>query len=330
MRTSSKTDITLCITSAGRRVQLMRTLRKDAMDLGLRPRFLALDREPAMSAACQEAELVEAVPACADPGYVDAVLNACVRHGVTMVIPTIDLDLQHLADAADRMRDQGVSPLISQPAAIKVARNKQLTSSVLAAQGVPTPITYSLLEVMVSPETAIFPAVIKPMDGSSSKGLHYMSNWDDLPRPTPDAARTLFQERCIGTEYTVNAYVDGAGVLRCAVPHVRLEVRGGEVSKAKTHRRFDLLEMARKVASALPGLRGPFCFQCIDTKSGPRIFEINARFGGGYPLAHAAGARFGKWALQEHLGLTPDFNDEWQSGVLMIRYDDAFFTTQQS
>lgn len=320
---SNTQDITLCLAAAGRRVHLMETLRADAAALGLRTRFLALDRDPGLSAACHAADVAEPVPACADPGYVDAVLSACRRHGASMVIPTIDLDLQVFADAAGRMRSEGVSPLISQPSATKVARDKQLTASALAAAGVPVPVTLSLAEAMAAPSSAAFPSVIKPMDGSSSKGLHYLSDWKDLPNPPPDGSRTLFQERCVGPEYTVNAYVDAGGALRCAVPHRRLEVRGGEVSKARTERRQDLLEIARKVVAAVPGLRGPFCFQCIDTARGPRVFEINARFGGGYPLAHAAGATFGKWALQEHLGLGCAAADEWSDGLLMLRYDDA-------
>lgn len=326
---TSPKQITIALAAAGRRVHLMRTLRKDAMDLGLIPRFLALDHAPAMSTACYEAELAEAVPPCGDPAYVNAVLAACRRHGASIVIPTIDLDLQVLADAADRMKVEGVSPLISHPGAIKVARDKQLTSSVLDSMGVPVPATFSLSQAMSSPASAPFPAILKPMDGSNSKGLHYLSSWDDLPKPHPDEALTLFQERCMGPEYTVNAYVDAGGILRCVVPHRRLEVRGGEVSKARTERRPDLLELASKVVVAVPGLRGPFCFQCIDTDRGPRVFEINARFGGGYPLAHAAGATFGKWALQEHLGLEPDCHDEWSDGLVMLRYDEAFFIPKQ-
>lgn len=328
--TSKNRDMVVCITAAGRRVQLMRTLRKDAIDLGLRPRFLALDQVPTMSAACQEAEIVNAVPACDEPGYVQAVIDACRRHGATMVIPTIDLDLQVLAEAAERMESEGISPLISQPMAIKVARNKLLTSSVLASMGVLVPATLLLSEAMAAPTSAPFPAIIKPVDGSSSKGLHYLSGWEDLPKPAPVGDHTLFQEHCIGPEFTVNAYVDAYGVLRCVVPHRRIEVRGGEVNKGRTERRPDLLDIARKVVAAVPGLRGPFCFQCIVTDNGPKVFEINARFGGGYPLAHAAGATFGKWAIQEHLGIEPDFHDEWTDGLLMLRYDDAFFIPRES
>jgi carbamoyl-phosphate synthase large subunit len=57
------------------------------------------------------------------------------------------------------------------------------------------------------------------------------------------------------------------------------------------------------------------------------VFEINARFGGGYPLAHQAGATFSQWLLEEVAGLPATANDRWQDGVLMLRYDSAVFSS---
>jgi carbamoyl-phosphate synthase large subunit len=57
----------------------------------------------------------------------------------------------------------------------------------------------------------------------------------------------------------------------------------------------------------------------------PALFEINARFGGGYPIAHHAGATFTKWLLEEAAGMPSSANNEWRSGVRMLRYDQAVF-----
>jgi carbamoyl-phosphate synthase large subunit len=67
------------------------------------------------------------------------------------------------------------------------------------------------------------------------------------------------------------------------------------------------------------------CFQAIDTADGPKVFEINARFGGGFPLAHAAGAPFTRWLIAEAAGLSEAPHDEWQEGTTMLRYDEAVF-----
>jgi carbamoyl-phosphate synthase large subunit len=60
------------------------------------------------------------------------------------------------------------------------------------------------------------------------------------------------------------------------------------------------------------------------------IIEINARFGGGYPLTHKAGAPITRWLLEETQGLrvTGPF-DKWESGMVMLRYDDAVFLPER-
>ena len=76
----------------------------------------------------------------------------------------------------------------------------------------------------------------------------------------------------------------------------------------------------------LKGARGPLCFQAIVRDDGTAaIFEINARFGGGYPLAHRAGAPFTKWLLEESVDLSSSAHNNWKEGIVMLRYDDAFY-----
>jgi carbamoyl-phosphate synthase large subunit len=55
------------------------------------------------------------------------------------------------------------------------------------------------------------------------------------------------------------------------------------------------------------------------------ILEINARFGGGYPLAHRAGAPFTQWLLEEATDRSSSAHDDWRPGVTMLRYDEAIF-----
>lgn len=318
----------ILLTSAGRRVGLMRTLRTDALSLGIKPLLFAADMAPELSAACADADRALMLPPCAHPEYVEELVKVCAQNRVGLVIPTIDTELLLLACARDRFASKAVTPVISRPEAITVARDKHKTADLLAAAGVPTPLTTTLADLLAGRRGVRFPAVLKRVDGSRSVGLHYADSIAATQALGLDATRYIAQERCIGPEYTVNCYVDQQGKLRAAVPHRRIEVRDGEVSKGVTERRADLTAIAHKIVAAIPGLRGPFCFQAILTEEGPKVFEINARFGGGYPLAHAAGATFGKWLIEETLGLPCTANDEWQDGLLMLRYDAAVFVKQ--
>jgi carbamoyl-phosphate synthase large subunit len=105
-----------------------------------------------------------------------------------------------------------------------------------------------------------------------------------------------------------------------------MEVRAGEVSKGITVKDKRLMDLARAVAEALPGAFGPLNIQCFMDDSGKiQIIEINARFGGGYPLAHRAGARFTDWLLDELEGKLPSWSDDWTDDLAMLRYDEAIF-----
>ena len=71
---------------------------------------------------------------------------------------------------------------------------------------------------------------------------------------------------------------------------------------------------------------GPICAQAIENEAKEAaVIEINARFGGGYPLAHKAGAEFARWLLELHLGIPCSANNDWQKNLAMLRYDAALF-----
>jgi carbamoyl-phosphate synthase large subunit len=81
-----------------------------------------------------------------------------------------------------------------------------------------------------------------------------------------------------------------------------------------------------RIAEALPGAWGPLNIQCFMDESGDiRVFEINTRFGGGYPLAHHSGATFTSWLLDELAGRTLARFDDWQDHLAMLRFDDAVY-----
>ncbi len=320
----------LCITSAGRRVELARTLYADAQNLGVPLSILAVDSDAKYSATCQFVDDSKTVPHVNSDQYLQALSDICVNRKINLIIPTIDPELLILAKAREQLVAQGVNVAVSSVEAVSIARDKFKTAEVFASHGIPSPRTVFLDQIISGQKTISVPFVLKRIDGSRSIGLHFVDSIEEAKELKLDAKSYIAQERCFGPEYTINCYVDQQGKLRAVVPHRRIETRSGEVSKGVTERRADLHQLAHQIVEALPGLRGPFCFQAILTKEGPVVFEINARFGGGYPLSHAAGATFGKWLMQEALGIPCTANDDWQDGLLMLRYDAAVFVKPKS
>ena len=143
----------------------------------------------------------------------------------------------------------------------------------------------------------------------------------------------IVQELCGGDEYTVNLYFAMDGALTAVVPHRRIEVRDGEVFKGITVKDDRLLAVARSIAECMPGLRGPVCFQAFIERSKdamPRVTDVNARFGGGYPLAHAAGGTFTTFLLREAMGETLEAGlCEFEDGLIMLRHRSEIFVHQR-
>lgn len=302
-------DFAILLSSAGRRVALLELLRADAIALGLKPRLIATDLAPAFSAACAAADVALRMPPARHAEFAPALLALCRDHGVRLLVPTIDPELAPIAAIATDLRGAGTHANISSPEAIAIARDKFLTAKALGADA---PVS------VLPPETLPLPAIAKPRDGSASAGVRVITTPTELPD------HYVVQQKLDGPEYTVNLFVADGRTL-AAVPHLRREVRAGEVAKGITVRHPALAAIAKNLPRAVPGLAGALCFQAIDTPQGPKVIEINARFGGGFPLAHAAGAPFTSWLIRQAAGLPPDASDDWQDGTTMLRYDAAIF-----
>lgn len=312
------------ICSAGRRVGLLQSFRDAAKQLKIGVEIIACDLNPDDSAACALADTAVQVPRCDDPGYAGAILEATKHHKADLVVPTIDPDLLPLAQVADEFGKLGALLHVSALSVIEVVRDKQRTSDVLAAAGVPVPRTLDQHAITSNPDQISWPVFAKPSGGSASRGLHVFHKAQDIPETFPEPM--IFQDLLQGPEYTVNMFVDQSGTLRTVIPHLRMQTRAGEVEKGVTCRRKDLHDIAEGIARTLPLLRGVACFQVIDDPDlGPRVIEINARFGGGYPLADHAGATFAQWLMQEAQGDPCSAHNNWRDGVKMMRFDSAVY-----
>ena len=318
--------ITVLFSSAGRRVALINCFRNAARQLGVSLKVVAVDLDPEWSPACQIADVRHKVPRCTSPEFVRRFDDICRAEGVSIVIPTIDPELIIHAERADSFRAMGIRALVPEAPFVRIARDKEATARWLRDERIAASETYSFARAGALPEQA-FPLLAKPRDGSASVGITRICSRAELA-DFGDRAGYIYQELCVGDEYTINCHYKPGGGFACAVPHFRKFVRSGEVCFAETADVPELIDMARRMGEACPRLEGVICFQAIvpPDGSGPKVFEINARFGGGYPVADHAGGTFAKWILQESLGQTPDYSEEYRKGVKMLRYDEAVFT----
>ncbi len=322
---ADRPHLSMLLSSAGRRVALLRAFRSAAQALGIDLEIIAGDVRPEWSPACLEADHYVTMPPATSPDFIEAMLSLCKRHAVGLVIPTIDTELGPLAGAWDRFKAIGTTVAVSDAALVAMARDKLATAEFLAAADIPAPRTTTPEMLLQDGGDWCWPLLAKPRHGSSGFGVMLVRDPEDVRRLPADQPYVV-QALLGGREFTVNLYFDAAGRLGSAVPHERVKVRSGEVEKGITKRHPLLCDLAGQLGAAMRGARGALCFQAFVADDGPvSVFEINARFGGGYPLADHAGAKFARWLLEQRLGMSPTVSDEWRDGVMMLRYDDAVF-----
>ncbi len=328
---SNLRDTAVLISSVGRRSQLIGCVRKSVRALHLTTSVLGID----CSRTAPGAYLVDqfiAVPRCDDSEFLPRLLTICKENRVTLLIPTIDTELGLYANHRNDFAAIGTTVAVSSAKTVEICSDKVMTHRWLVENGLPAVRQTTPESVLHHGQGWTFPLIVKPRRGSASIGCAKVPSREALRALSQERTDLLVQEFALGDEHTVNVLVNQRGTCVCAIPHVRLEVRAGEVSKGTTVKHKGLMELATRIAELLPGAYGPLNIQCFLGPTGTlQVTEINARFGGGYPLAHRAGADFPKWMLEELLHLPSSASEHhWEEGLTMLRYDDAVFLPKRN
>jgi carbamoyl-phosphate synthase large subunit len=308
----------ILITSAGRRVELVDSFKTESIKLDERLKVFCADLNPELSSACQVADLYFRAPKVTSKEYISFLKQVCTDNSISLIVPTIDTELLILSKHREEFLELGINIIISDTSLIQACRNKNYTTDLLNRIDIETPAIYNVKNLS-------YPCFVKPYDGSCSVGAFALNDESMLTVDILENSKNMFMELVPKSydEYTVDIYFDKSGKLKSLVPRLRIETRAGEISKGLTSKGIVYDYLKDKLCN-LKGVRGCITLQLfvnLKEKSFKAI-EINPRFGGGYPLSYAAGANFTKMLIQEYiLEESVDFIDDWEDGLLMLRYD---------
>jgi len=320
-------DVNLLFLSVGRRVELMRLFGRAYGRLGIDGRVVGLDIDP-LAPALQAVDVPLIVPRLDDPGFVPQLLSICRRERIACVFPLIDPDIAVLARNRAAIEATGAGVAAVEASTLGLANDKWRTTELFQRLGLPAP--RSWLADAVDPDTATYPLFIKPRWGSAGVGASRVDDADALRYALAHVSQPIIQECLPGPEITNDVICDLQGQVAAVVSRQRIEVRWGEVAKGVTMRDERIIDACRRVAEALPA-RGPITVQCMMRGETPCFTEINARLGGGVPLADAAGVDFATWLLAQAAGL--DFAlpplGQYREGLYLTRSDTSLFLTQE-
>ncbi|MGC8979145.1 ATP-grasp domain-containing protein [Caldisericum sp.] len=321
-------------TSAGRRVELIELFKKEGFVT------FSVDSDPT-APSLYKADGSFIVPSVIkDPeSYIESLLALCRKEDIDVIVPLIDPELPVLAKEKNEFIKAGTIVLISSYYSVNIASDKYETFEFLKAIGLPVPETIILSklsskEITLSMSMGIFPAILKPRHGSASQGVVQCPNYDclNLFISKLNPSDYVLQKFVSGEEVTIDLFGDGTGRLISAVQRKRLKVRGGEVERGITVKYPELFDDVIKFSEAFKPF-GPVNIQCFyngETKE--RFYtEINARFGGGYPLSYYAGANFIRYLkmLLKGKKIGNALGEDYEKGLVMARFDEAVYIREE-
>ena len=118
----------ILITSAGRRVSLVRMFKKELKRAFPDSKLYTADSDPLLSAACYESDGAFKVIKNDAAGYVDELLALAIAKDIKIIIPTIDTGLKILSESKDTFSQHGITLLTCSSEFVTTCRDKRRTS----------------------------------------------------------------------------------------------------------------------------------------------------------------------------------------------------------
>ena len=288
--------LTVLVTASGApgTAALLRALR---MNGERRVRLVGTDMSP-LAIGRHFCDAFYVVPPGGDSAFPDAMLELATREQADVVLPQSSFDLAGLAATRERFADAGIGVLVSPPETIRRANDKAEAYALLQQLGVPAPAwrrvagargLAAAAEELGYPDR---PVCFKPVFSSGSRGFRVLDATVDRAKqlleerpgnlamrltdvlqvlPEDGGPDLLVMELAQGRERTIDG-IANAGTLVLGHPKTREAMRAGLAMYFETLADDGLVELARRIVSAL-AIDHFFNIQLV----GDRVIEINPR-----------------------------------------------------
>ena len=321
----------ILLTSSGRRSYLVKYFKEALMGKG--KVFTANSVSLATSMIVSDGAFVS--PEIHRAEYISFLKKICRKYDIGLLLSLFDLDLPVLARHREEFEELGVTMTVSDTRVVDICNDKIKTCEFCREIGLKTLWTSTSIDEAVKAleSGAIhYPLYIKPRWGTGSIALQKADNVEELnvlyKKVKRDINQTylqyfdslipeqsvIIQETAKGQEYGLDVINDLDGNYITTFVKRKLAMRSGETDGAVTVDRPALRELGEKIGKSLKHV-GIMDMDVFWDGDDPFILETNARFGGGYPFSHLAGADLPRayilWSQKEPV------SDEY----LNIRYD---------
>ena len=233
-------------------------------------------------------------------------------NNIHMILPFVDTAVE-ISEKLKQILPELYIPCCPQNLC-QIMFNKKLSAKWFEENRIPIPKTFTKLLIE-------YPAILKPITGSASKGIKIIYNEEELDKIEHLDEYLIQQYISKNIEYTVDCFVNSKNEIMSVVPRIRLETAGGEVVNSITIKEESIIELSKKILQS-ENFIGPITIQFIKDLTNDQLYvmEINPRLGGGVIASIEAGADILGLMIDEFLGIPIAPISDWKENTLMTRY----------
>ena len=303
----------ILLTSVGRRSYLVEYFKEALEDKGKVYVANSID-----SPAFQYADEHVITPLIYEKNYIKFLKEYCLNNNIKVIISLFDIDLLILSRHKKEFEKMGIQVIVSNKNVIEICNDKWKTFLFLKENNFNVPKTYIEMKDVykeLKNESINFPLILKPRWGMGSIGIYEADNIEELnifykkierqiqktylkyESAQTRGSNILIQEKLEGQEYGLDIINDLSGKYITTFVKKKIAMRAGETDCAETINSKELINYGEKVSNTLKHIAN-LDVDLFLVKNKPYILEMNARFGGGYPFSHLAGANLPKAIIE--------------------------------
>lgn len=266
---------------------ILRCLRQAGMDLHLIGTSMH-----ANSVAPAFCDVFEPALPSNDTGYPGWLCDTIERHAISLIIPSIEIDMYGWLDHRQAIEHSGAKALLNNPSLLGLCKDKWLFYKALEVSCMSCAITSSLSNSFASLKHMFgLPFLLKPREGFGSKGIVRIHDEDCFLRHQHLIGPVLMAQPIIGTddeEYTASAFCDGAGDFHACQTLKRTLSKDGYTERAEAVSSKPFLQTIRALCALFLPV-GPTNFQFRICQDGIKLLEINPRISSSTSIRTAFG-----------------------------------------
>ena len=313
----------ILILSAGTRNKVVQAFKTALHGKG---RVIATDCSN-LAPAIYDADAYYIVPRITEEGYIDRILDICIKERIDAAFSLIDPELSLLARERERFSRIGVTVVVSDYDLVEKCFNKYQFYKLMKKMKLPTGKCYTDMYRFLDDldhAKILYPVFVKPVTGSASININKVKSDDELAVLFANYEDLMIQEFMDGQEYGADVYVD---LISKKCTHIflkkKIKMRAGETDKSVSVKIPALFDTIRDMTESL-GFLGMIDIDIFEIEGKYYFSEINPRFGGGYPHAYACGVDFASLLIRNLEGLenAPDIG-HYAEDICMMKYNEV-------